>query len=64
MDILHEEWAHGIKLALKAYTRASDAYAQNIIVPSGIPSVALWAVVIAGGLVLLEWLVSRYDVQH
>jgi hypothetical protein len=65
MDILHEEWAQGIKVALKAYGRASDAYAQNIIVPSGIPSVALWSVLIAAGVVLLEWLVSsRYDIQH
>jgi len=54
MDILHQEWAQGIKVALKAYTRASDAYAQNLVTPS----VALWAVLIAAGFVLLEWLVS------
>ncbi|MBC5783255.1 hypothetical protein H8N03_09890 [Ramlibacter sp. USB13] len=55
MDILHEEWAQGIKLALKAYTRASDAYAQNLVAPS----VALWAVLIAAGVVLLEWVIAR-----
>lgn len=55
MEIFHHEWAQGIKLALKAYTRASDAYAQDFVAPS----VALWAVLIAGGLVLLEWLVAR-----
>lgn len=54
MDILHEEWAQGIKVALKAYTRASDAYAQNLVAPS----VALWAVLIAAGFVLLEWLIA------
>lgn len=55
MDILQADtWAHGVKLALKAYTRASDAYAANFVVPS----VALWAVLIAGGVVLLEWLVA------
>lgn len=54
MDILHEEWAQGIKVALKAYTRASDAYAQNLVVPS----VALWAVLIAAGVVLLEWVIA------
>ena len=25
MDILHQDWAQGIKMALKAYSRASDA---------------------------------------
>lgn len=56
MDILHEEsWDQGIRLAVKAYTRASDAYAQNIVSPS----VAFWAVAIAAGIVLLEWLVTR-----
>ena len=54
MDILHQEWAQGIKVALKAYTRASDAYAQDFVAPS----VALWAVLIAGGIVLLEWLLA------
>jgi hypothetical protein len=60
MDILHEEWAQGIKVALKAYTRASDAYAQNLFAPS----VALWAVLIAGGFVLLEWLLARRNAHH
>lgn len=56
MDILHEQWAQGIKLALKAYTRAADAYAADM----PMPPVALWAVAIAGAIVLLEWLVSRH----
>ena len=60
MDILHEEWAQGIKVALKAYTRASDAYAQYLF-PS---SPALWAVLIAGGFVLLEWLLARRNAHH
>jgi hypothetical protein len=60
MDILHAEWAQGIKVALKAYTRASDAYAQNLFAPS----VALWAVLIAGGIVLLEWIVAGRDAHH
>jgi hypothetical protein len=59
MDILHEHWAQGIKVALKAYTRASDDY-QNLMAPS----VALWAVVIAGGIVLLEWLVAGRHAQR
>ena len=54
MDILHEQWAQGIKVALKAYTRASDAY-QNLMAPS----VALWALGIAAGIVLIEWIASR-----
>jgi hypothetical protein len=55
MDILQHDWdwAHGIRLALKAYTRASDAY-ENVVSPS----VALWAVLIAAGIVLVEWLVA------
>ena len=56
MDILHEQWAQGIWLALKAYNRAADAYAANLTMPP----VALWAVAIAGAIVLLEWLVSRH----
>ena len=58
MDILHEEWAQGIKVALKAYTRASDAYASNFTW-----SPALWALGIAAGLVLLEWLLSRHALR-
>jgi len=45
----------GAQAALQAYTRASDAYAQGVI-PS---SVALWSVLIAAGVVLLEWLLAR-----
>jgi hypothetical protein len=56
MDILHEPWAQGIRLALKAYTRASDAYALNL----AMPPVALWAVGIAGAIVLLEWVLARH----
>lgn len=56
MDILGQgSWANGVKLALKAYTRASDAYAQDL--PTS--SVALWALLIAAGIVLLEWLLAR-----
>lgn len=56
MDILGQgSWAHGVKLALKAYTRASDAYALDM--PAA--SVALWSLLIAAGIVLLEWLVAR-----
>jgi hypothetical protein len=51
---LVQPWMHGTNLALRAYTRASDAYTAD---PLG--SVALWAVLIAAGLVLLEWLVAR-----
>jgi hypothetical protein len=45
----------GAKAALQAWTHASDAYAQNLTVPS----VAFWSLVIAAGLVLVEWLVAR-----
>lgn len=56
MDILLDPtWGKGVKVALKAYSRASDAYAQNM----PLPSVALWAVLIAAALVLLEWLLTR-----
>jgi len=56
MDILHQQWAQGIRVALKAYTRASDAYAALNNLP--VPPVALWAVGIAAAIVLLEWVVS------
>ena len=62
MDILHQEWAQGIKMALKAYSRASDAaYAPNLQLPAELPlhSVTLLAVLIAAGVVLLEWLLAR-----
>ncbi|MBK6006418.1 hypothetical protein JJB11_09970 [Ramlibacter ginsenosidimutans] len=56
MDHLHQTlWAQGLTLALGAYTQASDAYAHDALVNS----VALWAVLIAAGLVLLEWVVAR-----
>ncbi len=45
----------GAEAALQAYTRASDAYTQGIVSPS----VALWSVLIAVGVVLLEWLIAR-----
>lgn len=47
-------WVHGTHVALRAYTRASDAYAANRL-----DSVALWSLVIAAALVLLEWLAAR-----
>lgn len=49
-----DPWAHGTHVALRAYTRASDAYASPQM-----GSVALWAVLIAAAVVLLEWLVAR-----
>jgi hypothetical protein len=58
MDILHDNWAQGIKVALKAYTRASDAY-QNLMAPS----VALWVVAIAAGVVFVEWLLGRRNLH-
>lgn len=47
-------FAQGAEAALQAYTKASDAYAAHMW-----PSVALWSALIAAGLVLLEWLLSR-----
>jgi hypothetical protein len=58
MDMLHHlgRWfAQGTDTAVRAYTRASDAYAQDGVPPS----VAEWSVVIAAALVLLEWVVSQ-----
>jgi len=46
---------HDTEIAVQAYTRASDAYAANFFEPS----VALWALVIAGTAVLAEWLLAR-----
>lgn len=43
------------RLGLQAYTRASDAYTEGFMKPS----VALWSVGIAAGIVLLEWLLAR-----
>jgi hypothetical protein len=48
-------WLQGAELALQAYTRASDAYAQNWVSPS----VALWTLGIAAAVVLVEWLLGR-----
>lgn len=56
MDFLHGSWAQGIRVALKAYTRASDAYALHF---AAMPPVALWAVGIAAAIVLLEWVLAR-----
>lgn len=50
----------GAEAALQAYTRASDAYTQNLVSPS----VALWSVLIAVAVVLLEWLVARPRRRH
>ena len=44
----------GSETALRAYTKASDAYAENLLAPS----VAVWSVGIAVGLVLLEFVVT------
>jgi len=60
MDILVDSlWGRGVNLALKAYSVASDAYAQAM----PLSSVALWSVLIAAGLVLLEWLLSFHRRQ-
>ena len=56
MDLLHQMLlGQGYTLALGAYTQAADAYTQNALANP----VALWAVVIAAGLVLLEWVLAR-----
>jgi hypothetical protein len=44
----------GAHKALIVYSRASDAYAANQLSPS----VAFWALLLAAGVVLLEWLVA------
>jgi hypothetical protein len=49
-----DAFVQGAEKALQAYTKASDAYAENMLA-----SVALWSVIIAVVLVLLEWLVAR-----
>ena len=46
---------HGAERGVQAYSRASDAYANL----SFGPSVALWALGIAGAAVLIEWLLAR-----
>jgi hypothetical protein len=58
METIHHlgRWlVQGAESAVRAYTGASDAYAQDGLAPS----VALWSVVIAVGVVLLEWVLSR-----
>jgi len=55
-----EPLVQGAEAALQAYTRASDAYAQSLVSPS----VALWSVLIAAGVVLLEWLLARPGHRH
>jgi hypothetical protein len=47
-------FAQGAEAALQAYTKASDAYAAHMW-----PSVAIWSVLIAAALVLIEWLLAR-----
>jgi hypothetical protein len=44
----------GAQRGVQAYSRASDAYAADLV------SVAIWAVLIAAAVVLLEWLAWRY----
>lgn len=46
---------HGAEKGVQAYSRASDAYTA---LPFG-SSVALWALGIAGAVVLVEWLLAR-----
>lgn len=56
MNILPSDaLVQGAEKALQAYTRAADAYAQEGFPPS----VALWSLLIAAGLVLVEWLLAR-----
>ena len=56
MDILPTDaLVKGAETGVQAWARASDAYAGHLFDPS----VALWVLLIAGGVVLLEWLVAR-----
>lgn len=50
-----EPLVHGAEKGVQAYSRASDAYATL----SFDSSVALWALGIAGAVVLVEWLLAR-----
>lgn len=54
-----DPWMLGARLAVRAYTKASDAYAANVL-----GSVALWSLLIAAALVLLEWLLGRRRGPH
>jgi hypothetical protein len=49
-----DPWVQAAHQGVKAYSRAADAYTADLM------SVALWALVIAAGVVLLEWLIWRY----
>ena len=55
MDIPIEVLVKGAEKGVKVWSRASDAYTDGPFDPS----VALWAMLIAGGLVLLEWVVAQ-----
>lgn len=56
MDLLQQTlWTQGLNAALAACTQAADAYTHGPLVNP----VALWAALIAGGLVLLEWALAR-----
>ena len=56
MDILPTDaLVKGAEAGLQAWARASDAYAGHLFDFS----VALGVLLIAGGLVLLEWVVAR-----
>ena len=48
-------FVHGAEQGVQAYSRASDAYATL----SFDSPVALWALGIAGAVVLVEWLLAR-----
>lgn len=48
--------AQTVQAGLQAYASASDAYAEQALLT---PSVALWSLLIAAGVVLLEWLVAH-----
>ena len=54
-----DPWALGARVALQAYSRASHAYTANVAC-----SVALWTVLIAALVVLLEWLLGRGRPPH
>jgi hypothetical protein len=56
MDILPTTaFVEGAESGLQAWTRASDAYLNGHF--DG--SVPVWVLLIAGGIVLLEWLLAR-----
>jgi hypothetical protein len=55
MDILHI-----LGNSIQAYDRASNAFATDV----GVPPVGVWVLLIAAGVVLVEWLAARYRVGH